>query len=379
MNYQSTFTLSPTPGATGTWSFNASLMPHPINFMYVNLIDSNNPSGLESNFMNQQVAGASHKDKYASFIGMVQRWRLAYMSVTCYQDGPDLANQGTMAVCQVPVAGTSYSFASLTSVAPGSVISAWPKIEHYTTEDRPNFETAQSMPSAYFGRSREGAYAPLKLTETCQDWVSDAHRVGVTNLAYNGASPGIADMIGGNTPCFPHVNMQPCGYVYGGYVGGWVTSPMMSGDWAHLSTKNLAITTSFTFFVRCGIEMQVPPSSVLSPQLKLSPPYDAVALNTYFQIARELKDAYPSEYNDLGAMWDVISKAAKKIIPWLGMLPIPGVKGIQALANTTVAGGDALRARRQAKKKKKPAQQAPAAPKKPSPRQVTPPSKQTAT
>jgi hypothetical protein len=125
---------------------------------------------------------------------------------------------------------------------------------------------------------------------------------------------------------------------------------MLSGAWAHICARNLAVTTSFSFFVRCGIEMQVTPSSVLSPQLQLSPPYDAVALNSYFQIARELKDGYPSEYNDLGKMWDSISKVARRILPVVSL--IPGAKIASGIASGVVDAGDAIRARRQAKAKK---------------------------
>jgi hypothetical protein len=162
---------------------------------------------------------------------------------------------------------------------------------------------------------------------------------------------GVVDMSGSNTPTFPHVNAQTSGYLGGVYVGGDATSPMLNGTWAHICAKNLAVTTSFTFFVRCGLEMQVSPSSTLAPQLKLSPPYDPVALTTYFQIARELKDGYPSEFNDLGKIWDVISKAARKIIPFVGM--IPGAKTGAAVANTIVTAGDQIRANRQAKKESK--------------------------
>jgi len=216
MNYQSTFTLSPTPGATGTWSFDASLMPHPVNFMYLNLVDSNNPVGLESNFMNQQLDGVTHFDKYLSFRAMVQRWRLAYMSVTCYQDGPDLANQGSIVVCQAPVMPADYNWNAHSNL-PGAQITSWPMTSVYTSEDHPSFTTSQSMPNAYYGRSREGAYVPLKLTETCQDWVSDANRVGVTTVLPSLPNQSLYDMTGTNVPVFPHVNLIASGYIVGGY------------------------------------------------------------------------------------------------------------------------------------------------------------------
>jgi len=361
MNYQSTFTLSPENGATGTWSFVASLLPHPVNFMYIDKTDSTNIN-IESNFMNTQLAGVTHFDKYTTFVNMAQRWRLAYMSVTCYQDGPELANQGSLVVSQSPVAPRHINFAGPYTNSYG----AFPSVENYTVEDRPNFTTSQGMPNAYFARSKEGCYVPLKLTETCQDWVSDAHKVCVSEF-YQAIAPAYYRLPeNANVAAFPHVNLAPAYYSNQVGLGGEATSPMLNGTWAHISAKNLDVATSFTFFVRCGIEMQVPPSSILSPQLALAPPHDATALDCYFAISRELKDGYPADFNDLGKIWDAISAASKKVLPVIKK--IPGFATTGAALTGIVSAGDWLRKTSQGKsqpqnnkkkkKKKGPAQQA---------------------
>jgi hypothetical protein len=234
MNYQSTFVLTPHNGATGTWSFVASLLPHPVNFMYVDYSDST-ATNTELNFMNTQLEGEGHFNKYASFVSMVQRWRLAYMSVTCYQDGPELANQGTIVVSQAPVQPRRYSFAYIY----GTNIMAPPPVEHFDNEDRPNFTTSQSMPNSYFGRSKEGAYVPLKLTETCQDWVSDANRVSSAPIYREGNNYGVFVLPNNqNMPGFPHVNLAPA-YFDGanGPHAGLPTSPMLNATWAHICAK----------------------------------------------------------------------------------------------------------------------------------------------
>lgn len=345
MNYQSTFTLSPTVGATGTWQFDASLLPHPIDFMYVDLVDSTT-TGKELNFLNTQLTGATHIEKYLTFIGMVQRWRLAYMSVTVYQDGPDLANQGSIVVAQVPTEPLTSNFAGPNIVAGDGTLCAAPTIELYTPEDRPNFIVSQGMPNAYFARSREGAYVPLKLTETCQRWVSDRDRVGTAQMTpvtpQNQTNGFYALPATGTIPGFPHVTLSPSYYsVTPVRSYGQFTSPMLNGTWANISARNLAIATSYTFFVRCGIEMQVQPQSNLAPQLQISPPYDPVALDAYFAIARELKDGYPADYNDLGKIWDAISSAAHKVLPTLGK--IPGFKIPATMMQGVVGAGDFMR------------------------------------
>jgi len=101
MNYQATFRMSPEAGATGTWSFDATLVPHPITM--INFMKTDSTGIVYDCMMNPQIPGATHELKYIAFKELAQRWRLAYMSVTCYQDGPDLANQGTIVVAQNPV------------------------------------------------------------------------------------------------------------------------------------------------------------------------------------------------------------------------------------------------------------------------------------
>jgi len=95
-------------------------------------------------------------------------------------------------------------------------------------------------------------------------------------------------------------------------------------------------------YVRAGYEIQVAPGSIYSPQLKMSPPHDPVAIENYFQIARQLKDAYPADYNDLGKIWDVISGAAKAVSPFLAA--IPGIGPVLSSVVPMAAGaGDAIR------------------------------------
>jgi len=313
--------------------------------MYVDYSDST-ATNTELNFMNTQLEGEGHFNKYASFVSMVQRWRLAYMSVTCYQDGPELANQGTIVVSQAPVQPRRYSFAYLY----GTNIMAPPPVEHFDNEDRPNFTTSQSMPNSYFGRSKEGAYVPLKLTETCQDWVSDANRVSSAPIYREGNNYGVFVLPNNqNMPGFPHVNLAPA-YFDGanGPHAGLPTSPMLNATWAHICAKNLSVQTSFSFFVRCGIEMQVHPSSSIAPQLTLSPPYDPAALDCYFSIARELKDGYPADFNDLGKIWDALSSAAHKALPLIGK--IPGMSAPVTAAKGVLYAGDWLRSASQGKK-----------------------------
>jgi len=345
MNYQTTATISPNVAATGTWNFDSVLLPHPLQFMHITQYDSVTPAGVDVDLLNTQIDGATHADKWTSFAALAQRWRLAYMSVTVYQDGPDLANQGTIVVAQAPVNGKK----TFVSYIPGSTYSSV-QVLSYTSEDLPSFTSTQSMPNAYFNRSREGAYVPLKLTDTTQDWFSQEDATAVASSLTNpvGKSAWMNIPII-DTPAYPFTGLQPLFINQFGYFGE-ATSPLLQSNWAYICARNLSVQTSYSFYIRCGIEMMVSPSSSLAPQLKLSPSYDAKALETYFAIARELKDAYPADYNDLGKIWKVISSAVKRVAPMVKMIPVPGVAQLAGAAEGVAQAGDAIRAARKVRR-----------------------------
>lgn len=329
----------------GTWSWNATLLPHPINFLAFETTDS--VGSVVGNCMNTQITGLTHTDKMQTFLELARRWRLAYMSVTVVQDGPDLANQGTIVSCQTPLIPASLGFSH---VEPGTQWCTCYNIGVYAEDDVPNFDNMQAVPNAYFNRSREGLYMPLRLTETCQDWHS-MHDLTFQFFDLVHSDTVIDQSFGRvllppNTQpgSFPHHNIDA---VYYDSVthdnGGHVTSPLCNDVAGQIAVRNVAVGTGFSFFVRAGFEVQVRPGSLMSCHLKTSPPHDAVALATYFAISRELKDGYPAEYNELGKIWDVVSSIAKKVIPFISAVPVYG-PAISAAAGSVVAAGDVIRA-----------------------------------
>jgi hypothetical protein len=362
-NYQVTFTLSPQVGATGTWSFDATLLPHPINFMAIQSLDSIGSMNYE--VLNTQIPGADHFAKAQWLATEAQQWRLAYAGVTICQDGPDLANQGSLVVAQCPVLPFRFG-GSATATQTMSLQSILP-VEVYTAEDLPSYTASQAMPSAYFDLSKKGAYVPLKLTKTCQVWRSQTDMVGtglasqITNGVYSFPSApayawphwgleasqcSIPPMLKSQTTTTgtgaPKIDMLT--------FANYFTSPMLNEVFAHISARNLAVTTSFSMFFRFGIEYRVHPTSVLSPQLELAPRYDERALRSYFAISRELKDAYEASYNDLGKLWSVISGAARDVLPVFSKFGPVG-QAVGTIGSGVVEMGDAIKARRSKRKR----------------------------
>jgi hypothetical protein len=319
------------------------LLPHPVNFLWYEQTSSLGTT--IGNFMNTQLTGTTHVQKMVTLIDQARRWRLAYMGVTIHQDGPDLANQGTICSSQAPVQPSMFSSSNIS----GFQMIARSNIAAYQSADMPNFSNMQTMPSAYFNRSKEGAYIPLKLTKTCQQWHSPSDLEfcwdRVTSTGGGQVGFGAIDLPLGSTPgIFPHTNLESAGVDPGtGQRFGNTTSAMCNDVFANVATQNVAVATSFTFFVRAGFEIEVQPGSIFSTHLKLSPPHDAQALATYFAISRELKDAYPADYNDLGEIWKVISGIAKTVAPVLS-----GIPGIGSLLGGAVSGvasvGDSIQA-----------------------------------
>lgn len=339
MNYQSTFVVgNPDPAGVATWDMLGQLTPHPINFLTIGR--ANGPlNATQASYLNSQLLGATHAEKYTNWLGMVERWRLAYMSVSIYQDAPALSNQGTLVAAQHVVKPLKYPAFWIQNNGQGGptrMVTA-ADVTSLQPADIPNFTTLQSMPNAYFNRSVEGAYISLKLTKTCQKWHSTTDAITHTDdLEDPFVGPGIngATLRGREIPSTPGTTTWPfigtprrfIDLVAPGVQNGTTTSNYCNDVWATFAARNLGPTTSFSFFVRAGFEVQVQPGTALTSHQRLSPKYDRTALDNYFAISRELKDAYPVEYNDKGVILSTIAKIANAVSPFLGM--VPGVGGI---------------------------------------------------
>lgn len=320
MNYQSTYTaVNPDPLKVSPWEFTAQLVPHPVTFLSVGATDGNHAT--QNSYMNTQLDGVTHSAKYASWLSMMERWRLAYMSVTVYQDAPALSNQGTLVGAQHVVAPKIVHCQQYNPAL--NRIYSYPRISVLQTRDVPNYNVLQSMPNAYFNRSVEGMYMPLKLTRTCQHWHSTEDQNVFMHELINGVPPyQLTIPVLPDTTVWPFAGADSFFADQGGIAsGGTVTSNFCNDVWGTFAAKNLGPTTSFSFFVRAGFEVQVQPGTVLTSHQKLSPQFDRAALDSYFMISREMKDAYPCDYNDRGTILDTISRIANTVSPFLGMVP----------------------------------------------------------
>jgi len=350
INYQSTARVSSPVDSVDTWNFASQITPHPVSFGYWTAVDSSGESvGDFHAMLNQQLLGDDHVEKMTTFLEQCERWRLAYLGVTVHFDGPALANQGTIVVNQAPYAPLTYS-ASLTNSGGLGEIVAYPSI-HVADggsaslgPDFPRYDRSITMPNSYTGQVKDGVYVPLKLTKTCQQWRSKSDlRLWTTSIRESGefgtarlALPQTAGVLQYPLPGFP---IFAYATLSGPELPAQATSSFLNDVVANICARNMSVDASLIFTFRVGIEAMVEPGSILSPYQRVSPQYDSAALKSYFLVSRELKDAYPADFNDLGRLWDVISGAVNTVAPLLGVIhPALGMG-----ARGVVMAGDAIR------------------------------------
>lgn len=334
VNYQSTFRIANTE-ATDTWNFSAQFHPNPVNFGFsVNVHDDGTLAGFRA-LPNAQLEGSTLLAKAGSWKAISDRWRLAYFGVTVHCDAPALSNQGTLVVCQKPYEPRERTVSAKNV---DNVYVTFPPLVfpdgNYPVgpvgTDFPNYAAAIAYPNSYMGQARDGCYIPLKLTRTFQDWHSDADMVAwSTSTSVSGSAGDNQAILIPNTSAllsYPHPDLPVTYFNSAGTALTCVPFPRNGSDIvADLCGKNLASSTGFVIEVRAGFEIQALPGTMFSPLLKTPVGYDLKAIEAYALVSRELKDAYPADYNDLGKLWDVIKRVSGYLAPMLSMVPKVGV------------------------------------------------------
>ncbi len=381
LNLQQVWPIKPDPGASGTYSVDILFNPDAVSFGYARVSDSVGTRYVE--LVNTQITpGGSLTDYFGGLTNLMnwfERWRLIYAGLTVYQDGPALSNQGSVAVAQYPfepsvlTAFPAFAAGNNTGTAGQAPGSLYP-LALYAASDLPSYEKSQVMPNAYFSESKNGVYLPLRLGPNHQKWHSGKelmHFVASTDetnvvanypaCAWNnngeqkifpayysdgsnivwpegGTSVALATCMSGHPP---HPALKSFGWECVGSAanspirraaGNRLMAPQLAEIVGSLCFRNLSVSTGLQLYCRAGVEAQCSLGSPYAPYLKVAPAYDPAAVEMYYKISRELKDAYPSEYNDLGKLWGTIKEAAKAVVPAVtGVLSgVPGPIGAAA-------------------------------------------------
>lgn len=347
LNFQSTTTYTPTAGAVGTWDCLIQCWPDATQPVYVQTADS--VSGFRNFALFNRQLGTSQVEAIGYLASNVQRHRLVYYGATVYVDAPSLSDQGSIVAYQAPVTINEVSFSTDTDVALVNTHSCAQLAEQFDLSCFPSYTTGLAMPNAYTGLAKHGCYMPLKLTENHQQWR------GTESLRSYGQAWGVVrngfgtplrwSPDAGPAPPLPRTNFWPYPDLEIAYLdtndgllkGGRLYRPL-SENVGNVCIVGMSPAASVRVVLRYGIECQVQPGTLLSTHLKVSPAFDRQAIDEYFMIARELKDAYPADYNDWGKLWSVIKTAANAVAPALSVFgPVgAGIGSVIPLATGAV-------------------------------------------
>lgn len=248
------------------------------------------------------------------------RWRLGYAGLTVHCDGPSLANQGSVVAGQATVEPE----VGLALVMDPQFVAPHKGVHYNTLQDQPTYSRLLSLPNAYTGLAKDGVYMPLRLDSNHAQWHSMNDQVFDLTCLPIGVPGGYQLPVAPQRGTWPYHDID---VVYQDAVGIHGTSHLlpMVPTFGTIAFKNLGPEVNLNLSFRVGCETQVAPSSSYMPYVRVSPAYDPTALSTYFRISRELKDAYPADYNDLGKLWSVIKGAASVIAPFAKSLPFGGL------------------------------------------------------
>lgn len=344
-----THTLSPVAAASQPWGAQMTLLPHPTCLLEIYPTDGASadiPYTLRNTLFATVLTGTYPADTdIANLMTVAEEWRLTSMSVTIHLDANATKDSGTIVAAHVPVKPNLLNYSVTTGA--GTVLGAYPAVWFDADAtgkgaDAPTYDQLLQMPRAYQSNLRTGLYMPLKLSNTSQHWHS---RREVCKLTLGSQWSGLTTINSGNcpylnnttkVPTWPNWDVTPATrQVSDSNLGGGLMSGFLGDNFGRIIVKNVDPSSAVVIKIKCGLELKVQPTSPQAVHLQKAPALDPVAIGSYFQIIRQLPDAYPADYNDGGKILGLISKAIKFLQPVLPF--VPGVGGLLSTAAGPVA------------------------------------------
>lgn len=328
-----------TAPASAAWDADLNVIPDPsCPLTWYTLAGGTSGTGAQHNTIGGSTSVQAAADNW---LNLCQRWRMAYMGVSCYLTANSLTNEGAVTAAQYSFKGRRLSSTYGDGGEETSIRVNKLGLMLVTPFDNPEYATLVKMPNVYTGAAADGCYMPIKLDSNHQAWhdeddmcYSIPYATGDTFALTTTAGTPIHPYWTSNCASFDTVNKV--------IIGGHHLAPCAQAL-GKIDFRGLNPAAKITVVIRYGYEVQVFPESQYSAFQALPPEFDLQAVNAYFKIARQLKDAYPVEYNDLGKLWDVIKSVAKTVDPFLSM--VPGGDVIRMVGRGVGAIGDAVQRR----------------------------------
>jgi hypothetical protein len=358
LNYQMSQTILPPTGSVGSWEGEIHVTAEPTIFASVATRDAGNDHA-DLLFHFNTALGTDVQGAVDGWAGAgLERWRLAYYGVTVYLDAPATASQGSIVAAQYSVRPLLHSVASFDNA--GARMLSRDLVVEYQPSDTPVYETLHQQANSYAGLALDGCYMPLKLDGDLGAWhdMRDLVMDGSGWAAQAGAEtieiPTDAGLCTGLYAGYARGFFDPGDGAPGEFAGGRHFLPLQA-NLGTIAFRGLSLNASVRVVYRVGVEAMAQPGTQFAPFMKAAPGYDAVAVDTYFRIARELKDAYPAEYNSLGTLWNVIKSVASKVAPVVLPMMGPFAGPVKLAANAVGGLVDKALEKRESRKSASPA------------------------
>jgi len=385
-NIMATFDLTkPTGSATeSTWDADVILFSHPLIFGYYHTVHG--ADDYQGVWLNPAFGDHPYPDLFGEFLALAERYRQTYLGVTCTPVCSSLSNQGTITVAQYPTQPRHLTHDSVWDPTKGipterpstffcskkipnmnptllardlklrqaardleaahscketpevRVKGKKPEVEEPDTPQNWSYyspiieawvdyykevQALAQLPNTFIGQFKDGCYAPLKLSDYSLKW-RNARAV----MAYAGATDLLAFELDPTLlrDAMPKTSTNSYPYVMPGYSMGNVGFPVIERsdkNIIHMSFRGLSESASAKIVIRSGFELEPMPASPITPFMRVAPESDEAALIAYGKIVRQLKDAYPEDYNSWEKLVNVIdlaSKAAGTVIPGASLI-----------------------------------------------------------
>lgn len=278
-------------------------------------------------------------------------FRHQFKSLTVHQIASAVADQGQVYAAQfaplIRYQGRAVTQGTYASFTP-PLLSGW----HTTTLPSNEAQMTAMAPQMYMDASREGVYLPLRLSGPSQPFARTQNFGDVLtydDISYHISQPiAMYDQIGATmTPTSADLNGSiPWIFQNVSFNGSTppfleTPTPILMFDtgfdntnigvaiFRGLSGSAGGLGASLQVKVVAGLEIMPNPTASNRIFAEVAAPYEPRALEAYYSLCLELKDAYPASYNSLGDILDTIGSVASKI--WGVFEP-----AVQAVAPTLV-------------------------------------------
>lgn len=325
LQWQQEYKVAP-PLSVGTttvmWDADVLFFRHPVLFGFVRLVGTYDDGTTVTRYRpiyNRTLVNSPEANPFSeghrNLADLCEQYRVSYAGLTAHLIANSTADQGAVTAAQYDWVPAFYS-STFTS---GDYINAFPQFAMYNDKIH-SYEELVMMPHTYTNEARHGAYMPLKLSETDEEWMRTNDGKWIYGVwAGSGANPFDATTIsfasrasGLPVPLIPSI----FGYTSSGSNGTQLPIGHLPGRTiGHMAFRGLDPEASLNLVFRVGVDMKVNPTSTYAPFQHNPPVHDLTALKMYYEIARRMEDAYPASYNATGDLMKVIMAIARELMP----------------------------------------------------------------